>query len=141
MRLLLVALAATLATCALAASTATAGGGRVFGIEDCNKPEVRPDRIVLACADFGLYINHLDWKSWGGQKSRATGVIHARTCDPICPGSPYRDFPVKVRYYKPRNRPCGGSGLIHMYTRLHLSFPAGEPDGIGPYRDSKVTCF
>ena len=137
-----IALAVALVVLALGGTSAGAGGGhRIFGIEDCNNPEPRPDRIVLACADFGLYINALDWKSWGGRQSRATGVIHAKTCDPICIGSPYKDFPVKVRYDKPGNRPCGGGGkLIRIYTRIHLSFPDGEPDRIGPYRDSKVIC-
>jgi hypothetical protein len=126
----------------LGASTANAGGNRVYGIEDCTNPKPKPDRIVLACADNGLFINSLDWKSWGGRQSRATGVIHAKTCDPICAGSGYEDFPVKVRLYKPRSRPCGGGGkLIRVYTRIHLSFPDGEPDRIGPYRDTKEVCF
>lgn len=137
-----IGLVAALVLLAIGATPAGAGGNRVFGIEDCNDPEPKPDRIVLACADAGLYINALDWKSWGGRQSRATGVIHAKTCDPICPGSPVEDFPVKVRYEKPRNRPCGaGDRLIRMYTRLHLSFPGAEPDRIGPYRDTKVVCF
>lgn len=77
-----------------AAPAATAGGDRVFGIEDCGKAGVRPDGIVLTCADFGLYINGLDWKSWGERKARATGVIHAKNCDPSCAEGFYEDFPV-----------------------------------------------
>ncbi len=137
-----VALVVVLAALAFGASPAGAAGKRVFGIEDCNDPEPKPDRIVLACADAGLYINALDWKGWGGRQARASGVIHAKTCDPFCVGSPFEDFPVKVRYTKPRNRPCGGGGrLIRIYTRLHLSFPGAEPDRIGSYRDTRVACY
>lgn len=97
---------------------------------------------MLACADFGLYSNTLDWKSWGGRKARAEGVIHANTCDPACVDGNYEHFPVKVKLYKIGNRPCGRGGkLIPIYTKMKLSFPSGQPDRIGPYRKSRVFCL
>ena len=45
------ALAACCLTGLAVASLASAGGKRVFGVEDCNDPEVKPERIVFACAD------------------------------------------------------------------------------------------
>jgi hypothetical protein len=139
MRATRVGIGAVLVLLVVAGATAGARGERVFGIEDCGDPEVRPDRIVLACADFGLYVNKLDWKSWGGAKARATGVIHANTCDPSCAEGSYQSYPVNVRLFKVRNRPCGDGGqLIRMYTRIKLSFPDGEPENVDRFRESRV---
>src|SRR5438046_1860003 len=88
------------ALAALALGGASASSGKVYGIKDCTRPEVRPPRIVLACGDVGLYINAIDYRSWGAQSVHATGVMHARTCNPQCVGSPYKDYPVKFRLYK-----------------------------------------
>lgn len=125
----LTVIGATLAGLALAA-TAGAGGGKAYGIEDCGKPKVKPDRIVLFCADAGAYINGFDWNDWGGKKSHGTGTIHVNDCDPICLGGTYHDYPVEVTLKKLKRTSCGGK-RVPLYRKIDIDFPQGKPGSVG----------
>jgi hypothetical protein len=117
--------------CALAiAAVPTASGGgekKVFGIQDCGKPRVKPKRIVLACADFGLYANHFDWRHWGARKARTDGVLHAKDCTPSCAEGRLVDYPVEVILRKIKTETCNGI-TGRFYTKIKLNFPAEAPD-------------
>lgn len=137
-----VALTAALVAATVPGTAAASGASeRVFGIEDCGEPEVRPDRIVLACADFGLYVDKTDWSSWGGRRARAKGVLNVNDCDPSCAEGHFDRYKVKLRLSRIRNRPCGRHDeLIPIYTRLRLWFPDEKPDFANRIKRRHITC-
>jgi hypothetical protein len=121
------------------ASLASAGGKRVFGVEDCNDPEVKPDRIVFACADFGLYANHFDWKHWGHRKAKSSGVLHAKVCKPDCVSGHFKDYPVQLTLHKVKTYSCDGF-RARFYRKVKMTFPGARPPGIEPYVHSELFC-
>jgi hypothetical protein len=135
----LYALAACCLTGLAVASLASAGGKRVFGVEDCNDPEVKPDRIVFACADFGLYANHFDWKHWGHRKAKSSGVLHAKVCKPDCVSGHFKDYPVQLTLHKVKTYSCDGF-RARFYRKVKMTFPGARPPGIEPYVHSELFC-
>ena len=124
----------------VAASLAHAGGHRVFGVEDCNSPQVKPDRIVFACADVGLYANHFDWKHWGHRKAKTKGVLHAKVCKPDCVSGYFKDYPVKLTLHKIKTYRCDGL-RARFYRKVKMSFPGAKPPRIGSYVHSELVCI
>ncbi|KZM72359.1 hypothetical protein AWN90_36150 [Nocardia terpenica] len=53
---------------------------------DCSfdQPAVRPPTLILACADLGMRVEQIRWRSWGTDKAEGDGVEHDNTCDPNC---------------------------------------------------------
>lgn len=120
--------------------TGPAGAGsRVFAVEDCNEPQVKPSRIVFACADFGLYANHFDWKHWGQRKAKASGVLHAKVCKPDCASGYYKDYPVEIMLHKIKTWSCNGF-RARFYRKVKMSFPGARPPRIDPYVHSEFFC-
>jgi hypothetical protein len=127
---------------ALACLPGVASGGdqKVYGVQDCGEPKVEPKRIVFACADFGLYANHFDWRNWGHRKAHATGVLHAKVCDPDCAGGDVKDYPVEITLHKIKTWSCNGL-RARFYRKIKMSFPGPRPPGVGPYVHSAFVCF
>jgi len=123
-----------------ATSLASAGGNRVFGVENCTNPKVKPNRIVFACADFGLYANHFNWKHWGNRKAKTKGVLHAKVCKPDCASGYFKDYPVKLTLHKIKSYNCDGF-RARFYRKVKMSFPGARPPNIEPYVRSELTCF
>jgi hypothetical protein len=45
---------------------------------------IRPAEIVLACADYGIRVEHSRWLSWSPQRATGIGLIIADDCVPYC---------------------------------------------------------
>ena len=43
------------------AAPASGGDQKIYAVQDCGEPKVKPKRIVFACADFGLYANAVSY--------------------------------------------------------------------------------
>ena len=127
MRRLVVVATIGLAALALAAVAAQAQGGtKVYAPEDCSTPKVKPDRIVLTCADFGLYVNDFDWQDWGGKSSHGFGTLWANTCKPSCASGNFKHYPVAVTLKKPKPTRCVGAN-VYMYRKIKVDFIKREP--------------
>ncbi|BCK57467.1 hypothetical protein NWFMUON74_52390 [Nocardia wallacei] len=65
---------------------------------DCpfGKPAVRPANVIMACADLGLRVERIDWKSWGPDRAEGDGVQHFNTCDPNCAAGNFVSVPVHI---------------------------------------------
>ncbi|WP_157121337.1 hypothetical protein [Nocardia miyunensis] len=65
---------------------------------DCSfdKPAVRPQNLILACADLGVQVEKITWKSWTADKAEGDGTEHDNTCTPNCAAGNYVDKPVHV---------------------------------------------
>jgi hypothetical protein len=93
-----------------------------FAPRDCTFPRVRPTRIVLRCASFGIHINGIRWKDWQNRRAKGRGDLEFRTCRPDC-----KPHPVKIELHKVRRTFCGGRTLP-MFRRIRLNFPRRDPN-------------
>jgi hypothetical protein len=108
-------------------ATSTSGGQqKIYGVQDCHIPKVKPKRIVLACADFGLFANHFHWSHWGHRKAKAKGVLHAKVCKPSCAEGFFKDYPVEIVLRRIKTRTCNGK-RARYYTKVKLNFPGAHP--------------
>ena len=51
---------------------------------DCEYPEHKPEAITLTCADGGLYIDQISWKTWSKSGASGTGTFYENLCEPSC---------------------------------------------------------
>lgn len=109
------------------APVTTAGGaGEVVFPSNCTtglKPE--PPSVVVTCADSGIAVSDLEWRSWGEAAAQGTGTAHVNDCDPDCVAGEiktYDDAQVRLSAIKT----CGSE---RQYTRLELSFAGPAPAG------------
>ncbi len=67
----------------LAAVPAQAGR-QTFTVSDCRHVEIRPERIMFACADGDFYATHLEWQRWRPFRAFGQGLFHQNDCRPSC---------------------------------------------------------
>jgi hypothetical protein len=133
------------AALALAAVPAVAaqlpGTSKPFAPKDCTKPEVKPSRIVLACADFGLFVRIKHWTAWNDDRAKGRGALHANECVPLaeCGPGQFKKYKAKVRLSEVRTQRCGGS-RVPMFTKMVLRFPRDEPDYANRIEKSRLFC-
>src|SRR5262245_20390656 len=55
-------------------------------VEDCGRGPalIRPDSMILTCADGGELAEHLVWSAWGPTRATASGIVTWRVCTPNC---------------------------------------------------------
>jgi hypothetical protein len=131
------ALAAALVPTVLVGS-AGAGEG-VRAPELCDDPINRPDKVVLACADFSLYVNTIHWKAWKSKRAKGTGFLQVNDCDPNCVKGEFTAYPVKIELRKPRTTVCAG-GDFNMFRKTLLEFTGREPRDANRYEKNKLFC-
>jgi hypothetical protein len=135
-----------LASVALAAVPAVAaqapGPGKPFAPKDCTKAEVKPSRIVIACADFGLFVRVKHWTRWNEDRAKGRGVFHANECVPLaeCGPGQFKKYKAKVRLREVRMQRCGGR-RVPMFTKMVLRFPRDEPDYANRIEKSRLFCI
>jgi hypothetical protein len=135
--LALIALAAGAAT--VVAPAAAARRNPTYAPKDCTKPQVEPRRIVFACADNGLYVNHLRWTKWRHRRAKGKGVLHERDCNPSCVGGGFKDYPVKIRLRKVKRASCGGK-RVPLFRKAILNFPHKAPSDAHRVHKNPLYC-
>jgi hypothetical protein len=132
------ALAVALLVPAIFASSAGAGAG-VKAPKDCLKPQNRPHRIVLACADFSLFVNTIHWDVWKSNKAKGNGVLQVNDCNPNCASGTFNTYPVKIKLEKPKETNCGGD-RVNMFHRAELKYTGAKPPNANAYKNTKLFC-
>ncbi len=134
-RVLVVTCAAALLLPAAFTSSAGAGAG-VKGVKDCFKPQNRPHRVVLGCADFSTFINSIHWNKWKPEKGKGEGVLQVSDCTPKCETGTFTQYPVLIKLYKPKVKQCGGQ-QVNVFRRYQLTYLGEVPTypGIPDYAD------
>ena len=118
---------ALLLVLAVAVPAATAGGKTYLGgCTSLDKAKYKPHRILLACGDGALYVNHIKWKSWGKKRARGRGRAHVNTCDPSCAEGHFETYKARLLL---RKRSTCDTGPKHQFRRVVLIFPGKRPDG------------
>jgi hypothetical protein len=119
----------------LALSVPAAGafrGQQVYAIGNCSKAEVRPTKIVFACADANFYATSVRYRSYGGAVAVAQATSHRNTCEPNCASGRFVARSANVRLSAIKR--CGGR---FFYTKATVSttpgmtWPLGAPKGCG----------
>jgi len=125
-----VALAVSMAVIAIPASGSVRSTRLLPAFAGCGAPAVRPNSIVLACADGGQSLFQLHWSQWAADEAHATGKWWQNLCTPDCAAGHGVVAQVDVRLYRPRI--CYDGKL--EFTRLTL-----RPVGKKPAVDAKVS--
>jgi hypothetical protein len=98
--------------------------------EECGKPRARPPEIVLACADWGMRLTRLTWRTWGAKVATATGAISVIGCDPDC-ASDNRLYLYKVDVRAVQPMTCPGGRRQYAFINYSVSddhFDEHRPD-------------
>lgn len=64
---------------------------------DCEFPVQRPETIMLTCADGGMIVTGIKWRTWNANEAAGTGIYSQNMCDPSCAEGERVDVPVNVR--------------------------------------------
>ncbi|MEA2322034.1 MAG: hypothetical protein QOD81_1884 [Solirubrobacteraceae bacterium] len=94
-----------------AAVARAAADDAVLASQSCGDGRQRPTRIVFACADVGLYVDHLRWSTWAGRVAVGRGIYHYNDCDPFCVSGHFHALSATIRLYTRRACP----GRSHLY--------------------------
>ena len=95
-------------------------GGCVPG----QKPEIRPAKIVITCADANFYVTALRWSSWSTSAASAGGTAHVNDCSPYCAAGHFHAYRATIALARPAR--CRGR---MTFTRLTWRFVRGGPKG------------
>jgi hypothetical protein len=123
----------SLAILALIAPAAGAfRGQQVYTIGNCAKAEVRPSKIVFACADGNVYATGVRYSSYGGAVAVAKGTAYRNTCEPDCAQGHFVSARATIRLFAIKR--CDRR---FFYTKAGLSteprvtWPVGSPRKCG----------
>jgi hypothetical protein len=97
----------------VALAFASGAEARVF-VSPCGDALVRPKRIVFTCADAGLRIARIHWRTWGGPVATGDGVLEVNDCNPFCAAGHFHFYPARVQL-RHRQR-CGRGARYRLAT-------------------------
>ena len=83
--------------------TPTKSYARVAGTwtYDCEFPVQRPLQIMLTCADGGMIVTDITWKTWTRNSATGKGTYSQNMCDPNCAGGARVNSPVTIKLSDP----------------------------------------
>jgi hypothetical protein len=108
-------------------ATRAQSGEPVLATQSCKVGRQRPTRIILACADVGLYVDHLRWSSWGGRVAVGRGVYHFNDCEPSCVAGHFHTLGATIHLFARRACP-GGTHLYYQRATIIRSDGRRERD-------------
>lgn len=114
---LLKAFIRVLALVAVLVCVARAGPKRVT-VSNCGDYEVRPDFIMIACADGGDFVESLKWSQWSAVSALGTGIEKLNDCEPSCAAGKFHSYSVKVKLYRV---------ISGQFARLRLTYAESRP--------------
>lgn len=107
----------------LAAPAQAANASDTVVINCVGKKVVKPKQIVVTCADAGVSVQKISWKTWGLNAATGTGTLVWNTCLPTdCASGIVEKYPVRIRL----GRIASGPGVT-AFSRMTLTFPKTGP--------------
>src|SRR5262245_13132913 len=88
---------------------------QVYAIGNCNKPEVRPSKVIFSCADGNAYATGIRYHSYGGPVALGQATMHRNTCEPNCAQGHFVSRRATVRLFAIKR--CAGR---YFYTKAHV---------------------
>jgi hypothetical protein len=68
---------------------------------DCEFPVQHPETIMLTCADGGMLVTNIKWKSWAPLRAVGLGIYSQNMCDTDCAQGKRVEIPVRVILSEP----------------------------------------
>ena len=68
---------------------------------DCEFPVQRPAEIMLTCADGGMVVTEIIWKTWTKSGASGNGIYSENLCEPDCADGSRVEVPVNVKLSEP----------------------------------------
>ena len=68
---------------------------------DCEFPVQRPLQIMLTCADGGMIVTDITWKTWTRNSATGKGTYSQNMCDPNCAEGARVNSPVTIKLSDP----------------------------------------
>lgn len=98
------------------------------GIVDCNGAVVtKPRQMTIACADGGVALTGITWKSWSANAAKGTGTLTWNTCLPkTCAAGIVQKYRVKITLGDLASAP----GQSDIFSQVTVVFTKGGPAGL-----------
>ncbi len=107
----------------LATSASAAPAGSTVVVNCVGKKVVKPKQIVIACADAGVAVTGITWKTWTANGATGTGTLSWNTCLPTdCASGTVETFPARIRLGRVASGPN-----VTAFSKMTLVFPKGGP--------------
>jgi hypothetical protein len=107
-------------------------GQQVYAIGNCSKAEVRPSKLVLACADGNVYATGVRYSSYGGAVAIAKATAYRNKCEPDCAHGRFVSSRATIRLFSIKR--CGGRffyTMARISTEPGVTWPVGSPRKCG----------
>jgi hypothetical protein len=93
-------------------------------VANCERAEVKPQRIVLACGDGAAIARDLVWTRWNSNEAAASGTVSQDNCTPDCASGKFIDYPARLKLSE-TVRVANTS----YFTRVTISYLGQSPFG------------
>jgi hypothetical protein len=104
------------------APAASAAPGDTYVINCVGKGEVKPQEIVITCADAGVMVTKITWTKWTANEAKGTGTLVWNTCLPkTCVDGIVQKFKAKVTLGRVASGPN-----ISVFSGMTLTFKGGS---------------
>lgn len=126
-----------LVACALlAAAPALAAGGSNRVVGNCEKSQVKPKSIILACADVNDYVDKISWKTFGGATAQGSGDFVQNNCKPDCAAGHFLTY--AVTFALTEAKPC--FDRYDDYRLISMTFVASRPPQTPSHTQEQLFC-
>jgi hypothetical protein len=92
-----------------------------------HQPQLRPTKVVFACADANFYATGISWTRWGPSAAEGVGVGHENDCKPYCAAGHFHTYRLTVRLSRPVACVKGRREFSRIAWRYTAAKPAGVP--------------
>lgn len=104
---------------ALATSAQAAPNTQVLA---CGQTSIKPDQLVLACADANSLLTKIKWSSWTNGNAKGKATYQENNCEPTCVAGTFVSYPAEVQLTSPKK--VDGE---RVFTKVTITFPDGGP--------------
>jgi hypothetical protein len=66
-------------------------------VANCNRLAVKPRRVVVTCADFGIFVVFRQYSSWTSTAALGSGIYRINDCKPSCVAGTVHRYQAQLR--------------------------------------------
>ncbi len=63
---------------------------------DCETAIYKPESITITCADGGIFVEKIQWSTWGQEGATGIGIYSENLCEPNCAEGKRVSAPVNI---------------------------------------------
>ncbi len=63
---------------------------------DCEAAAYKPESITITCADGGIFVEKIQWSTWGQKGATGIGIYSENLCEPNCAEGKRVSAPVNI---------------------------------------------